>query len=382
MSEQRTLWLADQLLANDTGHHAGFNKALAAAAERAGWVVRIAGQQDAQAGLVGPRRLEGVFRRDWRASPPVWAARSPRLLAWIERIAATRFEVDLRRGFKGVRVSDAIFAQMLAPRHLLGWLRWHGCCRDVPFLVLHLGYAPERFVSYPGLKAAVESVGDRCVFASDSERLCPRYGEILGRNVMHLPHVIPDGTPQPHIRTGEAMPTVLVLGNPRREKGFIEMATAALQATGLHFIFQTGNAEACCRKSVDDLRAAAGGRMQVIDSHLGDSEYFELIRNCDVVAVPYHLDVYRDRTSGILCEALAAGKPVITTVDSWMSTQFEGCGWLVGDRKVRDLQHAMEIIPAELPKMSRRAREMAPEFRSKFGGNRFMALFGEIVRDA
>jgi len=39
----------------------------------------------------------------------------------------------------------------------------------------------------------------------------------------------------------------------------------------------------------------------------------------DVVLVPYSSDAYRYRTSGIFAEAVALGKPVITTRGSWMS---------------------------------------------------------------
>ena len=66
---------------------------------------------------------------------------------------------------------------------------------------------------------------------------------------------------------------------------------------------------------------------------LDDESYLRLLRDSDVLLLPYHLEKYRDRTSGVFCEAMTAGKPVITTEGSFpgLEVQREGTGWLARD---------------------------------------------------
>ena len=44
-------------------------------------------------------------------------------------------------------------------------------------------------------------------------------------------------------------------------------------------------------------------------------------RLADLVLIPYSAQSYRYRSSGVLVEAMAAGKPVVTTAGSWMAAQ-------------------------------------------------------------
>lgn len=382
MAEQKTLWLADHHLCDERGHHANYNRALGLAARQAGWEPRVLGRRGTDPRLLDGISMDGIFQRDWRARPPSWVASSPLALKALDAFSRVRFAKDLARGLAGVRENDAVFAQMLAPRHLLGWLEWHRTRPRKPHLVLHLGYDPTRFAAYPGLLAALGAADTRCHFVSDSERLCSRYNEALGVEVGVIPHVVPKATPKPSASRADGPPVVLFLGNPRREKGFNDLVAAALRASGLKFVFQVNDPEPACGESVAKLRQAAGETLHLLERRLSESEYFEALREADVVAVPYHLDIYGDRTSGIFCEALAAGKPVITTRGSWMSANMDGCGWQVAERDPEDLLQVLQRIPGELESVSRRTVEMAEVFRRQFGGENFMALFEAILAHA
>ena len=375
MAERKTLWLADHHLCDERGHHANYNRALALAARHAGWDPRILGQRGADLRLLAGLPYEGIFRRDWRVCPPTWIGTSRLGLKALDHLARARFAKDLERGLAGVRENDAVFAQMLAPRHLRSWLEWHTSRPKPPHLVLHLGYDPTRFAAYPGVDSALAAAGARCHFVSDSERLCARYKEALGVDVGVIPHVVPPATPKPSASRADGPTIVLFLGNPRREKGFNDLVSAALRARGLKFIFQVNNPEPVCRESVAKLRQVSGDAIRLLERRLSESEYFEALREADVVAVPYHLDIYGDRTSGIFCEALAAGKPVITTRGSWMSANMDGCGWQVAERDPEDLLRVLQLFPSELQSASRRTVGMADAFRRQFSGENFMALF-------
>ena len=378
-----TLWLADHHLGDSRGHHMNYNRALAQAAEASGWNVRILCKKGA-----GKDALPGIspiriFRDDLRARPPGWAAGSHRLLGALDRISAFRFRGDLARGMRGVAGGDVVFAQMLAPRHLRAWMEWHSACGEGsrPSLVLHLGYDPSRFVGYPGLAAAVRALRHDAHCVTDSERLAPAYEKILGVPVSVLPHVVPLATPQPGGRADDSPPQILSLGNPRREKGFLDLAEAAKTAEGLRFVFQVNDPDPECREAVGALRARNSPAIRLIENHLDEREYFRHLQESDVVAVPYHLDTYRDRTSGIFCEALVAGKPVIATRGSWMSTEVEkhSLGWLVPERDPAGLRDVLRRLPAELPGVSARSRELAAAYRQHFSGGQFIAGLRSLI---
>ena len=161
----------------------------------------------------------------------------PRIAAhsiFLKRFRDGDFTADLWSGFpaRQVNSSDIVFAQMLAPRHLEGWLRWLGKLSKAraPVLALHLGYDPWRFTHDRGVRRALARVNrshpSLVHYITDSERLAPHYQKILGSQVDVLPHVVPSGLSSgpPRIRTGEIV--FMCPGNPRREKGFVEFTSA------------------------------------------------------------------------------------------------------------------------------------------------------------
>jgi glycosyltransferase involved in cell wall biosynthesis len=67
---------------------------------------------------------------------------------------------------------------------------------------------------------------------------------------------------------------------------------------------------------------------------LSSEEYNNEMHNADVILIPYQLNKgYRARTSGVLCEAIGAKQPFITTDDTWMSAQGKefGSGLFIKD---------------------------------------------------
>ena len=61
----------------------------------------------------------------------------------------------------------------------------------------------------------------------------------------------------------------------------------------------------------------------MIERALTTGEYADLVHSADIILLPYQADVYAARSSGILAEALAAGKPVVVPSGTWMSRQVE-----------------------------------------------------------
>ena len=87
------------------------------------------------------------------------------------------FEPICSRVFRQADVgrNDIIFAQMLAPRNLTSWLQWLQSLPKghEPVVILHLGYASERFAADPRLRRLlsaleVEGKRGRARFVTDS----------------------------------------------------------------------------------------------------------------------------------------------------------------------------------------------------------------------
>jgi glycosyltransferase involved in cell wall biosynthesis len=385
-SDRRRIWLADHLLRDLHGHHLNYNSTLATAARSAGWKTSILCRKEYHFNEPEGVDVIGIFRKDWRSEFAPYFSSNRKALDLLEVISRRRFYADLSSGLPAARVSssDIVFAQMLAPRHLEGWLNWLEKlpAASAPVLALHLGYDPYRFIHDRGVHRALARVNQRrsssVRYISDSERLVPQYQEILGSRIDLLPHVVPRGlSGRPRRGSGDVI--FMCLGNPRREKGFIEFASAILRIlrgtpSGARFVVQTNDPDSSCRQSVLSLKASGLPGLEIVERRLSEQEYISMLESADVIVLPYHLDKYRDRTSGILCEALVAGKPVLATEDSWMSSELTraGLGWLVPERNVDALAQAICRAVREYEVEARKSLRLAPQYRAKFSAENFI----------
>jgi len=105
------------------------------------------------------------------------------------------------------------------------------------------------------------------------------------------------------------------------------------------------------------------------------ASYAALLESVDVVLVPYWREIYWSRTSGIVLEAIASGKPIIVTSDTWMSDELQrwGAGIGIPNRDPRALADAIEQvarITAPLRNAPCQAHVQAANFtlRSRFFG--------------
>jgi glycosyltransferase involved in cell wall biosynthesis len=381
MMRPSRIFLCDHLLKGIAGHHLGYNLALADAALRSGVSPVMLTHRDFDTGLADGCPAHTIFRTDHRFDPPEWIARDQRLLAGLARWSSFRFGRDLKR-LPAMGSDDALFAQMLAPRHFLKWLSWFRSLKEAPVLFLHLGYAPEKFTAPEVAKALRElkpSQRSRIFPVTDSEKLVPAFGEILGTSVHYLPHIISYEIPAPTPRNEERPFVVFAPGNARREKGFQEVYRSMESLAGsegcgkIAFQIQCHDPDAACAAILRDGPRSING-VEWIPRPLSDEEYANRLAGADVIMLPYHLDQYTRRTSGIFCEARVAGKPVITTRGSWAGdrVQREGGGWLVEERDVHSLSEALRCIPAEFVQRSSEAVALSTASREEFHRDHFM----------
>ena len=333
--------------------------------------------------------MHRIFRKDWRNDPSPRLSRSRLALDILDVFAKRRFQSDLFKGIPPANVGrdDIVFAEMLAPRNLVGWLRWlrsFGKGRE-PTLTLHLGYAAERFGAnreIPQLLGSLKESGklSRARFVTDSGMLKEKYQAILQQPVSHLPHVISRRASECYKPPGRP-PHFTCLGNARREKGFAEILAAVdiLNANGrgpeARFTLQSSDPDATSAAALASFRSAAAGSVSLVARSLDDESYLRLLKATDIVLLPYHRDKYHDRTSGIFCEAMTSGKPVITTEGSFLGleVQREGSGWLVGDRDPDSLAQGIRRAIQELEPVAARCAELMPRYKSMFHPDTFVS---------
>jgi glycosyltransferase involved in cell wall biosynthesis len=378
----RTLWLADHLLVDERGHHLSHAGYIADAAKRAGMGVRILCARKCRVKVAGGFRMEGIFREDLRNSPARLLSKSRRALNFLEFLARRRFRADLESGIRQADVArnDIIFAQMLAPRNLTSWLQWLQSLPrgHEPIVILHLGYASERFAAdprLPRLLSALEVEGKRNLarFVTDSPILQSRYEAIFQQPVTLLPVVVSRYAMDSWKRPGNP-PCFACLGSARADKGFpevlaaIDSLSASTQPINARFVLQSSNPDHRSAIALAGFRAAPKKHVSLVEHPLSEEAYLQLLREADVLLLPYRSETYKERTSGVFCEALSAGKPVIVSEGSLMACQVsrERTGWLVRDRHPDSIACVIRRALSELDLVAARCIELMDRYGKMF----------------
>lgn len=381
MMRPSRLLLCDHLLKGSVGHHLGYNLALADAAMRAGVPVELLTHREFDPALDGGHAVRRIFRTDRRFDPPAWIARNQQLLKGLAAWSKFRFGRDLGR-LPQTGSSDALFAQMLAPRHFCEWLTWFRNHPDTPVLFLHLGYAPEKFTAREIARALLRITPKqkgRLFLVTDSEKLVPAFEEILKMKVHHLPHIISYEIPASAPRRESDPLVIFAPGNARREKGFrevfraVEALAGSEESRNIRFVLQCHDPDPACAAILKGGPPPMPG-VEWIPDPLSDEKYARSLVQADVILLPYHLDQYSKRTSGIFCEARVAGKPVITTRGSWAGDriQREGGGWLVEERDADSLTKVLRSLSGEFASRLPEAVTLSFQAQKEFHRDSFM----------
>jgi glycosyltransferase involved in cell wall biosynthesis len=185
-----------------------------------------------------------------------------------------------------------------------------------------------------------------------------------------------------HIAVDHHRPKVLFVGRARREKGLQDLIEA-VGRLGLDVVIQVaGPQDVAVLSSLQ--RSSPTVKIEWFDKFVPDVELLELFRAASIVAVPYRGAFGRHGgASGVLLQALAQAKPLITTdaVADQLPTGYDGAVVVPPDDAValaEGLEHALQRVD----QLSRAAVAAGPSFVSThhtFSGY-INALFGESQR--
>jgi hypothetical protein len=185
---------------------------------------------------------------------------------------------------------------------------------------------------------------EHCRFYTDSDDLSQEYERISGLEFGVLP--IPFRARLLGSRSHRAGTLCIgFFGDVRHEKGFhwLPGLVEALRNEGTHsrqvrFVIQASLAhpeqEPQCTAALAELKRYPDEfvRLVGLDGPLSPDRYYQLFTQTDLLVCPYHPAAYRNRTSGTMAEAIAAGIPTVVPAGSWLARQQPpGSGKTFGD---------------------------------------------------
>lgn len=213
--------------------------------------------------------------------------------------------------------------------------------------------------------------GADVVLLSDTQQLVRAFHDRAGLASRLAP--IPHTRAQAPAKRTDGSPKVVYLGDARTEKGFalLPAVVAAVRArpelASARFVFQTifnvPGGEIPCARALADLRRLADPNVELIDRVLDRRAYEAMIGAADLVLGLYDPKAYRERSSGVVSEAVAAGVPVVVTAGT--STAEELREFDLEDSIATSWEEAPDRVVAALVDLPRR-RELATDAAVRF----------------
>jgi glycosyltransferase involved in cell wall biosynthesis len=332
------LYLIEQSALAIGGHYHAYSGAVARAARKAGLDVTILHNRrfTDDWGVDGATAIP-AFDYTWSEADRQWRRR------WERGNIAHDFRYASRvcppRAGDHVLFSTLGYAEL---EQILSYFAHLPPGQELPFYHLLLRYDPDVLRAHLSIfRRLFDRISQspmlrgRVLFHSDTHILAAEFSRLTG-----LPfHVLPIPFDQDHLRRrlGEnrrpAKPLVIgYLGDARVEKNYADLPNAVAElwkeyvASGrARFVLQSNfnipGGELGILQASQKLSQYPADKVDLITTALNGADYYDRVADADIIVIPYDPERYRGRSSGILIEAMAAGKPVVTTRGSWMATQ-------------------------------------------------------------
>lgn len=337
------IYIVEQNALSIGGHYFGYSACVAQAARRASFEVVL---------LTNTRLLERFPEEEGVRILPVFTlswgeAERDGTVAW--KPGNLAYEMVEALGPLPPSAEDHVLIHTLGCIELLailGHLVSQTPIVEIPHYHILLRFDPAVLGSGLGLCAlyfrqiaASAFLSRRIHFHADTSSLSREYERLAGVPVATAPIPVvqrpPDSAAQQPRRDANAPLKAVYLGDARVEKGYRHLPRAVsylwreyLATKRLEFTIQSNfnmpGGEPGILQACQELTAMPGSAVKLLHDPLSAEEYNAIINACDIVVVPYAPGPYQLRSSGVLVEALAFGKVVVTSSGSWMATQVTG----------------------------------------------------------
>lgn len=235
--------------------------------------------------------------------------------------------------------------------------------------------APGVSVLFRELAAARDGKAFR--FYCDTQQLCDDYAKLSSGllDFLLLPIPFPNAVPETDSLekwSAGSRIKLAYLGGARVEKGFhlIPPAANSLQKIipgKLLWRLQAPASGAFEEREITvarrHLSTVLDGSIDLVERNLTSEEFQSLLLSADIILLPYLPEFYRARSSGVLVQVLAAGKPVIVPSGTWLSNQTNGKG-AIEFTGPADFADAVLKAVQQLPQLTGEAQNRAPIHRA------------------
>lgn len=367
----KRLLITEEALRNREGHWFEYNRATKAAVQSAGNI---------QVDMLGHRTMEPDVAEELGAIPhfryTVWdqTYNQPHALRRYFGIGLHNYRLycDLSAYLQQSEYYDLVFAPTVVLHHLAGYhavaKRFAGKRFGQLVLLIRNNiahYDTEGNRTYRNTsrywKWAIcrfkPLLRDRSVrFVTDSERLADEYEELTGIRFEVLPHpsLVSGVTPKAYgvcERRHREMIRIFLPGPSRYEKGTDRLLDAVRLLDGkmtasLEFTLQWTDAFARPDGTMlgpdDAVSLDPRIRFRILDKPLRSEQYTDELCRADYILLPYRLEAYYARISGVAVEAMLLAKPMIYTRNTWIGTIAEQFG--VGIAVADDAESVAQVI--------------------------------------
>lgn len=191
-----------------------------------------------------------------------------------------------------------------------------------------------------------------------------------------------------NITTNINQPKLLTyLGNARSTKGYqylphlIEEIQDELTSGRWSAEFQSNVMFLRDKESVVSVALMRRFPVTLYERELSIIEYEDLLKRSSLILIPYQLLYYHSQTSGVFCEALGAGKPVIVPRGTWMAKQLKskniGVTFYPGDRI--SFSDATKKAMANIDELTSNAQSYRKEWVNYHNPQNFFRKLLELV---
>jgi glycosyltransferase involved in cell wall biosynthesis len=335
------LFLFDPNLKNAGGHYLGYAMRVAQSAEALGIQAMIVSNEQVERNLAGTRILPVLELDYWQEMCPA-PGQDPHdhLSRSAERLAASLHQIQRDESWSD---NDILFFPYINLAEVMALARWRRQAGIAPRTVLLF----RRDLDEQGIDAAIgarsgaallrQALADlyacpkseRVRLFTDSDNLTEEHGQALRRRFQTAPIPVDPALFEPRPVRSKRSATLLYLGDARTEKGYgglpvIARALKAELSSGrvqmlVQSNFNVPGGEPGIAAARDFLSLLPNVTL-LLDS-ISPEQYNDYLFSADLILLPYQVERYISRTSGILAEAICAGVPALVPRGTWLADQ-------------------------------------------------------------
>ncbi len=118
--------------------------------------------------------------------------------------------------------------------------------------------------------------------------------------------------------------TVLFPGGMRPEKGFNITVSSAMQLADkyphkFHCIVRAYITKSTPKEMINLVEKLKNRNVTLHNAHMDNEEFIKFLKSADIIVLPYQDTAFKDRTSGLLIDALYLGVPVVVWDKTWLA---------------------------------------------------------------